>query len=204
MRTNSLLIAIYDENKLLSQALHHSIEHLGFPVAFSCTKKEVLYSNLKTGTLPAVILMSADADWKKTIKVMNQVKFLHGKIELIIYFGKNAGAAASEFIKAGAKWVIENCSIEGLVNYLNILCPVLPITTVSISLEDIEGYHFIMKNKKFITILKGIDDSKSNEDIGKLTGLTASTIETYKKRIREVWNCNSNEAVRKAKDYKLI
>jgi hypothetical protein len=29
-------------------------------------------------------------------------------------------------------------------------------------------------------------------------------VETYKKRIREAWNCSGNEAVTKAKDYGVI
>src|ERR1043165_535608 len=101
MTTLSHMLAIYDENKMTRQLLHHEIEHQGFPVVFSCHEKNTLYSYLKMGKgLPSLLLLGAGYDWKKTLKVMKQVKFLCEKVEAIIYLQRESQIIASEFIKA--------------------------------------------------------------------------------------------------------
>jgi DNA-binding NarL/FixJ family response regulator len=205
MKTSTSLLAIYDDNKLLCQLMHHGIERLGFAVAFSCAKKETLYENLKCGSVPSLLLMSADHDWKKTLKVMKHVKFLNEKIEAIIYLCKESNTIASEFIKAGAKSVIVNCSIQRLVDSLDTLFPMAVKPVAKKMFDDDEAFNTIIKNEKYIKVLQGMAASKSNEDIGKLADLTASTVETYKKRIRVIMQCKTcSEAVGKAKDYGII
>jgi DNA-binding NarL/FixJ family response regulator len=204
MRTNSPLIAIYDENILTRQLLHHEIEHLGFSVAFSCVSKEVLYSYLKEGDRPAVLLMNAEIDNTKLLRLVRHIKFLNEKIELIIYTAKRCKASAAEFIKAGAKGVVENCTMEMLVHVLDSLFPVAVKKNVKIAVEDIEGYNYIRKNFNFIAILDGMAKNLSNGKIAESSNLKESSVETYKQRIRAMWNCSGKEAVDKAREYGLI
>jgi len=205
MRKNSPLLAIYDENTLQRQLLHHEIENLGFSVAFSCEKKEKLYENLKTGNSPVLLMMSANNRGEEILRIMKHAKFLCREMKVMIYVCNENNSLASEFKKEGALEVILSCSVGRLVSTLDLLFPDSAKPAVKIPLEDIEGYTFVIRNKKNIQVLKGMSEDMSNENIGKLADLTPSSVETYKKRIREALNCNSGkEAVAKAKGYLII
>jgi DNA-binding NarL/FixJ family response regulator len=204
MRTHSLLLAIYDENTLTKQLLHNKIEQYGFKVLFSCTEKEKLYNNLKAASQPGLLMMCADNDWKKTLKVMRQVKFLYSGIDTLIYLCKESNTIASEFVKAGAKFVVASCSFEKLIEKLDSLLPQTSISGKNNS-HILNPYEALIKNMKNIIVLRGMAEGKTNKEIGKMADLAESSVKTYKKRIMgDLDSHSASEAVAKAKDFHLI
>jgi len=205
MRTTSPLLAIYDENKLPCQLLHNTIERLGFPVAFSCTEQENLFANLRLGNHPAVLLVNADGSWKKKLHVVRKLTAVYDHIEVLVYAYNKNKKIVSEFVRTGVKKVIVNCSIEKLVETLDVLSPFSSLSKTNKSTDALNPFYHILKNKKNLIILQGLASSKSEDEIGLAAGLTSSSVKTYKKRMKDELKCKTiGEVVALAKDYGVL
>jgi DNA-binding NarL/FixJ family response regulator len=204
MQKHSALIALFDTNTLFRQALHNSIEHVGFSIAFSCSEEKQLFSNLEKGTQPSVLLMNADYDWKNIYRILKKVKTAHKKLHFIVYMCEENKAAIAEFVKEGVK-VLSDCSIESLSNALDSLYPAEVEVPGKKFITLPESVRKLLKNTKNLAVLKGMASSKSNPDIARDANLSANSVKTYKQRILSALESKSaSEAVAKSKDYGII
>src|SRR4051812_37468491 len=122
MKPQYPLLAIYDENVMQVQLLHNKLEQLGFAVVFSCTTKEKLFQCLKSGSVPAILLIGTENLSKRIAETLKNVNTYYDSVVTLIYSGSGK-VNACEFERAGAKRTVANCNVPKIVSCLDEMLP---------------------------------------------------------------------------------
>ena len=161
-------LAVYDENRLQKELLHHQLERMRYEILYSTTDRKQLleFFNQRPADILLMNGITNLSDFRHLIETLRKNK---GKLKVIFYcldiFDKdicNARINGVELYHAGEGW-------DGLLNAIeNVMAKHTEVkkeNKVSSKISAAYPFPKISENQKYIEILRYLKEGKSNRQI---------------------------------------
>jgi len=204
-----ITLAIYDENRLQKELLHHQLEHIRFEVLYSTMNPDELHEYFAQRPADVLLVNGANNLLKFTARIKNLRK-RKGKLKVIFYNMEFDESLLPEMkkIKGTELFFIPNgwANILNKIEELNQPESVLPkkeiISAARIATED--PFFKLSENKKFIDILRYLKEGKSARQIAYLLGTSINNVNYHIKKMHDETGSNTTKMVADAMKAGLI
>jgi len=195
-----IAVAVYDENQLLKELLHHQLERMRFEVFYSTMNVAELRRYVEMRPVD-VLLVNGENDLSKFSLGIKNIRKRKGKIK-VIFYNSPYNSKLDEEIKR-QKGAEAFFSFGGWSNLLTLLDT---FTEVPESDEKIEHrltdifsannpFYKISENQKYIDILRYLKDGKSNRQIAFLLDTSINNVKYHLKKLRDETGSNTTKMV---------
>ena len=204
-----ITLAIYDENKLQKELLHHHLEQLRF---------DVLYSTMKVAELkeyfdqrPAdVLLANGENNLQKFIPGIKNLRRRGGNLKVVFYNtdfvmpvdSENKNLKGTEFFFTSGGWTNLLSLIETFADELPV--EVKKLAPHPVRLAPGNPFYKISENEKYVDILRYLKEGKSNRQIAYLLGSSIDNVKYHIKKMHDETGSNTTKMVADAVKAGLI
>ena len=204
-----ILLAIYDENKLQKELLHHQFERTGFGVLYSTMNTAELKEYFEQSPVD-ILLVNGENDLTKLISCFNNLRKRKGNLNVIIYNLRKDLSASDDF---GKQKGVELFFVTG--GWANLVTLIETFTDhpkrevkihsqIPVHLSHGNPYYKISENKNYIDILRYLKEGKSARQIAYLLDTSINNVNYHIKKMHDVTGSNTTKMVADAMKAGLI
>lgn len=193
-------LAIYDENRLQKELLHHQLERAGCDVLYSTTKPEELEEYFEQR--PAnVLLVNGQNNFSSFILQVKNLRRRNGKLKVIFYNMEGDDSLLNEM---NAMRGLDCHPVSG--GWANLFSKIEELTEPKIHamekeikmpahLSNDNPFAKISVNEKYVDILRYLKEGKSNRQIAYLTHSSIDSVKYCIKKMHDETGSNTTKMV---------
>jgi len=205
---NKLYIALFDEHKLIADFFHHSLERFHqYDVLFSAASEEKLFRYL--GPQVKLLLFHAPESSDRLMGILRRILKKFNGVKILVY--SPDADAIQDVMNSYEKRVRVVSVLHHSMDFFDALKDLLPEHSnhkeeaESKRQYNLSGFEKIRQNRKWVIIIKCIEDGMKPKEMEAMTELKWNTINSYIEQMQRNTGCgNVTELVLQAKKRGIV
>ena len=193
-------VSICDDHKIVREGLKQILEEYShIQVLYDVSSGEELYKKFK-GEVPDVLILDISLPGRSGLEILKQLKISHPQMHVLILSMYPEDQFAIRVLKAGASgYLHKDSSPEKLIEAIDTIAQgnkYLNPSVSSLLLKEIsagkkQNLHELLSDREY-EVMIWIGRGKSLTEIGEIMSISIKTVSTYRTRILQKMNMQSN------------